>query len=461
MPRAADVVGRIIEAFLGEDPPLAVSCWDGSTWGRPDASLHAYVNSPDAIRRLLWDPNELGLGRAHVTGELDFDGSIFELLALRDQIAGRDEDVALHLTKREWLELVRDARRLGVLGLRPAPPEQEARLKGRLHSKRRDQEAISHHYDVGNDFYRLVLGPSMTYSCAFFAADDTTLDEAQALKYEHICQKLDLQPGQRLLDVGCGWGGMVLHAATHHGVRAVGVTISEEQAALARQRIHDAGLDDRVEIRLQDYRDIDDGTFDAISSIGMFEHVGIEQVQAYFTRLRELLRPEGRLLNHAISRCSGEGELPRDSFPARYVFPDGQLHEVGRTVSTMQDLGFEARDVESLREHYARTLRAWIANLEADWDRAVELVGAPRARIWRLYMAGSAIGFEGHRLNIHQVLAVHPDRSGRSGMGRTRPDTVRRMASVGSGNGHRPQGVRSDGARPSVSSEAQPRQLQR
>lgn len=430
--QVAEVVGNIIEAFLGPEPPLAVSCWDGSRWGDEQAPLQVRVNSPNAVRRLLWDPNELGLGRAHVAGELDFDGSIFELLELRDQVAGRDEDVALHLTPKEWLGLTRDAKRLGLLGRRPAPPPQEARLRGRLHSKRRDQAAISHHYDVGNEFYRHVLGPTMTYSCAFFARADTTLDEAQELKYEHICRKLGLEPGQRLLDIGCGWGGMALHAARHHGARVVGVTISRDQATLAQERVREAGLGGLVEIRLQDYRDVSDGPFDAVSSIGMFEHVGMQRVRDYLEGIQGLLRPEGRLLNHAISRCSGEGELDRDSFPARYVFPDGQLHEVGRTVSAMQDLGFECRDVESLREHYARTLRCWVANLEANWDRAVELVGAPRARIWRLYMAGSALGFEGHRLNIHQVLALRPSSEGTSGMPRTRPDTRTSFRAVGS-----------------------------
>jgi len=429
MDGAAHVVGRIVEGFLGASPPLGLHCWDGSRWGDHDAPLQVHVTSPDAIRRLLWDPDELGLARAHVAGELDFEGSIFDLLELRNHIAGRDRDVALHLRPREWARLLGDARRLGVLGRRPAPPPEEARLRGRLHSKRRDQQAISHHYDVGNDFYRLVLGPSMTYSCALFAGADTSLEDAQALKYEHICRKLGLHPGMRLLDIGCGWGGMAMHAAQHHGVRVVGITISTEQAALAQDRVRAAGLEGRVEIRLQDYRDVVDGPFDAVSSIGMFEHVGMERVQSYFERIRELLRPEGRLLNHAISRCSGEGPLERDSFPARYVFPDGQLHEVGRTVSAMQDLDFECRDVESLREHYARTLRCWVANLEERWDEAVALVGPARARVWRLYMAGSALGFEGHRLNIHQVVAVRPTPDGTSGMPRTRPDTRTRLRS--------------------------------
>ena len=425
MDGAAAVVGRVLEAYLGASPPVGVRAWDGSRWGATSAPLQVEVRSPDALRRLLWDPGELGLARAHVAGELDFDGSVFDLLDLRDRLTERDPEAGLGLTWRERAGLVRDARRLGVLGRRPEPPPEEAKLRGRRHSKRRDRTAISHHYDVGNDFYRLVLGPSMTYSCALFPEPSTTLEEAQELKYEHVCRKLGLVPGQRLLDVGCGWGGMVLHAARHHGVRATGITISEEQAVLAQERVRAAGLEDRVEVRLQDYRDVADGPYDAVSSIGMFEHVGMEQVRAYFERLLQLLRPGGRLLNHAISRCSGEGPLDPHSFPGRYVFPDGELHEVGRTVSAMQDLGLECRDVESLREHYARTLRCWVANLESEWERAVLFVGAPRARVWRLYMAGSAVAFEARRLNIHQVLAVRADADGSSGMPATRPDTLR------------------------------------
>lgn len=429
--QAAEVLGKVVSMFLGPAPPVHLRCWDGSTWGDPDSALRVVVRSPDAIRRLLWDPDELGLARAHVAGDVDFEGSVFDLLALRDLLVDRDPEASLDLRISERIELLRDALRLGVLGRRPAPPPEEARLSGRRHSVRRDRSAISHHYDVGNDFYRLVLGPSMTYSCAFFAHGDPSLEEAQALKHEHVCRKLGLGPGDRLLDVGCGWGSMAIHAAREHGAEVVGITISEEQATLATRRVREAGVEHLVTIRLQDYREVHDGPFDAISSIGMFEHVGAEQARSYFRGLRSLLRSEGRLLNHAISRCAGEGELERDSFPARYVFPDGELHEVGRTVSLLQDEGFECRDVESLREHYDRTLRCWVANLEADWDAAVGLVGEARARVWRLYMAGSALGFEHHRINVHQVLAVVPSETGSSGMPRSRPDTVRALRETG------------------------------
>lgn len=416
----AGEVARIVQAVMGPLRGVQITGWDGSSVGEPDAAVGITINSPRALRRLLWSPNELGLGRAYVAGEVELSGSIFDFLALRDQIGRIDSQDMVDLASVRWLELVGPARRLGALGLPPQPPPEEARLRGRQHTKRRDAAAISHHYDIGNDFYRLLLGPTMTYSCGYFPEPTTTLDQAQEGKYELICRKLGLRPGMRLLDVGCGWGGMLRHAATHHGVTAVGVTISAEQAGFARQRIAAAGLSDRVEVRLQDYRDIDDGPYDAISSIGMFEHVGLQQLTVYLRGLRELLRPGGRLLNHAISRPAGETGLDPDSFVARYVFPDGHLHEVGRVISALQDQGLECRDVESLREHYARTLRHWITNLERNWDRAVAVAGEPRARIWRLYLAGAALGFEANRINIHQVLVTRTTTTGHSGMPATR-----------------------------------------
>jgi cyclopropane-fatty-acyl-phospholipid synthase len=263
----------------------------------------------------------------------------------------------------------------------------------------------------------------MTYSCARFTDGSPGLEDAQAAKHELVCRKLGLheRPGMRLLDVGCGWGSMALHAATVHGAAVVGVTISEAQAELARKRVAEAGLTGRVEIRLQDYRDLGGEMFDAVCSIGMFEHVGAAQTARYFETLRALLRPQGRLLNHAISTVGGSG-LSRRSFIGRYVFPDGELIDVGEVVLAMQRAGFEVRDVESLREHYAKTLRAWLANLESGWERAVSLVGEARARIWRLYMAGSALAFDDGGISVHQVLGVVPGPGGRSGMPATRRD---------------------------------------
>jgi cyclopropane-fatty-acyl-phospholipid synthase len=271
----------------------------------------------------------------------------------------------------------------------------------------------------------MVLGPTLTYSCAYFATPDATLEDAQTDKHELICRKLRLQPGERMLDVGCGWGSLALHAAAHHDVGVVGVTLSERQAELAEKRVAEAGVADRVTIRLQDERDVHDGPYDAISSVGMFEHVGAERLAAYFGHLHALLRPQGRLLNHGIARPPGP---PRTRFAHRgfidsYVFPDGELHEVGAVISTMQRAGFEVRDVESLREHYALTLRRWVANLERNAKEAAALVGKGRYRVWRLYMAASARMFEAGRLQVHQVLAVRSE-GGRSGVPLRRADIV-------------------------------------
>ncbi len=396
-------IATLVEQMLGSDLPIGVRAYDGSVAGRSDPPATLVVRSPDAIRRIVTAPGELGFGRAYVSGDLDLEGDIFAALALRDRLPDRGLD------RKSWLGLLR---LLGVTGIRwLRPPAEEARMHGRLHSKARDAAAVSHHYDVSNAFYRMVLGPSLTYSCAVWASPDVGLDAAQAAKHELISRKLGLEPGMRLLDVGCGWGSMLLHAAQHHGVRGVGVTLSRRQAELASKRIAEAGLADRIEVRVQDYRDVDDGPYDAISSVGMFEHVGLSQLRVYFDRLYALLIPGGRLLNHGISRPN-DGSKPRISprgFIARYVFPDGELHEVGSVVTTLQGSGFEARHMESLREHYALTLRAWVANLERNWDAAVAEVGAPRARVWRLYMAGSALNFESNHNQVHQVLAVKPD----------------------------------------------------
>jgi cyclopropane-fatty-acyl-phospholipid synthase len=407
--RIADFVAEL----LGADLPIRIDCYDGSSVGPAGARTRLVVRSPDALSYLLTAPGELGFGRAYVSGALALDGDIFEALELRERLP----NVEVHA--RMLLDVALLA---GWRGLRRPPiPAEEARLHGLRHTQKRDAAAIAHHYDVSNEFYELVLGPSMTYSCAVWEADTTSLTVAQNNKYELICRKLALEPGMRLLDVGCGWGGMVRYAAEHYGVRAVGVTLSRQQADFAIDATKAAGLDDRVEIRVQDYREVTDGPYDAISSIGMFEHVGLARLDEYFGRLYALLRPEGRLLNHGISRRpGGRARFRRKGFIDRYVFPDGELHEIGVVVSRVQRAAFEVRHVESLREHYALTLRHWVANLEANWNDAIALVGEPRARVWRLYMAASAVNFEAERNEIHQTLAVRPA-AGRSGMPR-RPD---------------------------------------
>jgi cyclopropane-fatty-acyl-phospholipid synthase len=264
----------------------------------------------------------------------------------------------------------------------------------------------------------MVLGPSLTYSCAVFESTVDSLERAQENKHELICTKLDLKPGMRLLDVGCGWGGMVLHAVENHDVTAVGVTISQNQADLARKRVAEEGLTGRIDIRVQDYRDVSDGPFDAISSIGMFEHVGLRRLEQYFAKMADLLTPGGRIVNHAISRTETRRRriVHRRNFVERYVFPDGELHEVGSIVTALQNAGLEVRHVENLREHYSLTLRRWVTNLEENWESAVNEVGEARARIWRLYMAASAVNFEDNHLHVDQVVAIKTPPSGSASM---------------------------------------------
>ncbi|MEU6119995.1 cyclopropane-fatty-acyl-phospholipid synthase family protein [Streptomyces sp. NPDC047117] len=427
----ADAAGRLTklaEEVLGAPLPVRIRAWDHSESGPPGAPALVFRNRR-ALRHLLFKPGELGLARAWVAGDLDVDGDLYAALdGLAEMIWERDPDedakpqraaVLRALARPEIRSAARELLSLAGAPIPPRPPAEEApKSHGPLHTLRRDKQAISHHYDVGNDFYELVLGPSMVYSCAYWESPDATLEEAQRDKLDLICRKLNLQEGERLLDVGCGWGSMVLHAAQHYGVSAVGVTLSEEQAAYARKRVAEAGLTDRVEIRVQDYRLVKDGPYDAISSIGMAEHVGRARYAEYAADLYGLLKPGGRLLNHQIGRrpMADEDSYHVDEFIDRYVFPDGELAPVGRTVTQLEDAGFEVRDVEAIREHYALTLRQWVTNLERHWDRAVRATTPGRARVWRLYMAASALSFERNRIGVNQVLAVRTPEGGDSGM---------------------------------------------
>jgi cyclopropane-fatty-acyl-phospholipid synthase len=403
-------IASLVQGLLGSDPPVAVVAYDGTRLGPSDAPATVVVRSPDSLRRIVTGRGELGIARAYVAGDIDIEGDIFAALQL---LRERLPEVSLSFAQK-----LQAARLVGLSGLRPLPPPpEEARLSGRRFTRRRSSDALAHHYDIPDEFFALFLGRTMAYTCAVFEDETDSLDQAQANKYELICRKLDLQPGMRLLDVGCGWGGMLVHSAERHGVHALGVSLSARQVEWARTAAVEAGVGDRVEVRQQDYRDIDDGPYDAISTMGVFEHVGLHGGNEFFTTLHRLLRPGGKLLNHAISQppfC--DGAPARNGFIQRYVFPDSELQEVGHTVSAIQEAGFEVRHLESLREHYALTLRHWVKNLEQNWDAATAVVGAGRARVWRLYMAAFGLNFVANDTQIHQILAVRPDDNGASGI---------------------------------------------
>ena len=411
----------VFTTFFDDDVPVAFRAFDGSSAGPRDPVATLEVRSPDAVRHLMFARGELGLARAYVSGGVEVHGdmhtTIAELLAhARSGVSPR--------------HLLRALPALGGGALRPPPPppreEMPPRWKRGLlrHSKRRDAVAIAHHYDVSNRFYRLLLGPSMTYSCALFSSPQWSLDQAQEAKLDIVCRKLDLKPGDRLLDVGAGWGALVMHAALHYGVSALGVTLSRKQAWWAEDAIQKAGLRDRAEVRFLDWRDLRERHFDAISSVGAMEHFGRAQLASHFSAMTNLLNPGGRMLNHCITRPTNGGRDRAGPFIDRYVFPDGELLGPADIIGAMHDNGLEARHAESLREHYGMTLREWCANLERNWDDVVAEVGDRRARIWRLYMAYSRLGFDLNRIQVHQMLGVRTGADGASGMP-LRPDWER------------------------------------
>jgi len=413
-------LAKVFEQIAGPDAPVEFRAYDGSEAGVAGAPVRITVRSPVALSYIAQAPGWLGLARAYVSGHLDLDGDMYTALARMTQ------------AQRASLDLTERLRILGELGgpkllfPRVPPPPQEVRIRrrwlgGQRHSKRRDASAISHHYDVSNTFYEWVLGPSMAYTCACYPDEDATLEQAQAYKHELVARKLALRPGMRLLDVGCGWGGMVRHAAREHGVKALGVTLSKQQAVWAQQAIEREGLSDLAEVRHLDYRDVPETEFDAVSSIGLTEHIGKAQLPAYFSFLHSKLKPGARLLNHCITRPDDSEPARAGSFINRYVFPDGELEGPGYLASRMNDAGFEIRHEENLREHYALTLAGWCANLDAHWDEAVAEVGQGTARVWRLYMAGCRLGFERNVVALHQILGVRLEADGRSGMP-LRPD---------------------------------------
>jgi cyclopropane-fatty-acyl-phospholipid synthase len=382
-----------------------VEAYDGSTAGDPAADVVLAVKSPRALSHLVSAPGELGLVRAYVSGELDLQAPNHYLaLKALSRVTMAD------LTLPDRLRVLRDLGAQALHWVEPPPQEVGAKryLSGlRAHTKSRDAAAISHHYDVSNAFYSWVLGPSMAYTCAVYPSAEATLEEAQFHKFDLVCRKLGLRPGMRLLDVGCGWGGMAMHAAEHYGVDVVAVTLSRQQAEWGRKAAAQRGLTERVDIRYSDYRDVRESGFDAVSSIGLTEHIGIANIPAYARFLAGKLVPHGRLLNHCITRPDDHSKaIAKRGFIARYVFPDGELPGVGKVIRELQAAGLEVRHEENLREHYAMTLAGWCENLDAHWDEALAEVGPGTARVWALYLAGSRLGFERNDIQLHQVLAV-------------------------------------------------------
>ncbi|TMR90478.1 SAM-dependent methyltransferase [Nonomuraea basaltis] len=408
-------LATIFEKIVGTDANVAFMAYDGSKAGPDGADLALEVKSPIAVAYMAQAPGELGLARAYIAGHIDVHGDLYTLLDRMWNITTND------LRTSEKLAAVRSLGLKPLLMRVPAPP-QEIRQStlaklGSRHAKQRDAEAIHHHYDVSNRFYEWVLGPSMAYTCAVYPSGESTLEEAQYAKFDLVARKLDLKPGMRLLDVGCGWGGMAMHAAEHYGVEVLGVTLSKQQAEWAQKAIADAGLQDLAEVRHMDYRDVKETGFDAVSSIGLTEHIGKANVPSYFEFLYSKLKPGGRLLNHCITRPTGkEKTFNKGGFINKYVFPDGELESVGWLIRQMEDIGFEIRHEENLREHYAKTLRHWCDNLDANWEDAVQEVGMGTARVWALYMAGCIVGFERNKVQLHQVLGVKLDQNGLSGI---------------------------------------------
>ncbi len=401
--RIAPALEQIADGALALRP-FTCTLWDGSELPATAAStgppLHLFVRGPRALAYMLHAPNQLGLARAWVAGDLELDGDLEQLLRACAGYAS----IRLGAADRARVALL--ARSLGVFPRHaPEPPAAEARLEGPRNSPRRDRAAIGHHYEPPIDFYRLLLGASMVDSYGYYASDRDTIEEAQERKLDLVCRKLALQPGERFLDVGCGWGTLLLHAARRFGVQAVGITLSEAQAAEVRRRVRDAGLEYEVEVRVADYREVDDGPFDKIASVGMYEHVGPDQLATYAAKLQSLLLPGGIVLNHGVTRLR-PGSRGDSSFVNRYVYPDAELHPVSSVLAAFEEAGLEIRDVEALREHASLTLRAWKRNLTRHRAAAVAAAGSERERVWRLYLAGATLAFERGELGVFQTVAT-------------------------------------------------------
>jgi cyclopropane-fatty-acyl-phospholipid synthase len=401
---------------------FAVRLWDGSQWpaetGSPRFTL--ILNHPDALRCMLQNSgSDLAISESYIRGDLDLEGDLEAAMPLATYLTGR------HWPISTMLQIGLNLFHLSANGRSGRNGQTPAKLFGELHSVERDRQAVTYHYDVSNDFYALWLDQQMIYSCAYFETTDDDLDTAQERKLDYLCRKLRLRSGERLLDIGCGWGGLIIHAAQHYDVEALGITLSENQAKLANERIARANLQDRCRVELRDYRDLNEtGGFDKLVSVGMFEHVGEIRLPLYFRHAWHLLRPGGVFLNHGIALRASERWPKGPTFLTRYVFPDGHLVPINATLRYAEEAGFEVRDLESLREHYAITLRHWARRLELHRDEALQVVDQPTYRVWKLFLRGSANGFAAGALNVYQALLLRPD-EGRSGLPLTRNDWYR------------------------------------
>ncbi len=414
---AGGVAARLasaLEPFVGGDLPVRLRAWDGSEAGPVEAPL-VELRSRDAVRRLMWHPGELGAAQAYVTGEIEVHHDLDDALTHVWSVAQERRLTGVRPTPGAFARALRTAADLGAIGRPPAPPASQARVRGRLHSKLRDRQAISHHYDLSNEFYSLVLEPQMAYSSGYWRSDDDsyTLEDAQRDKLDLVCQKVGLKPGMRFLDVGCGWGSLSLHAAEHFGAEVTGVTIAAEQKRFIDERIKERGLEGRVQIRLQDYREIpevaDGRGFDAVGSLEMGEHVGEQNYGAYAQVLHDAVKPGGRVLIQQMSRAGGrKGHPGGGPFIESFIAPDMHMRPVGETVAFLERAGLEVRDVHTMREHYVRTVDGWLRNFEANSKRLTELVGEEVVRVWRLYLVGGAMAFRDGRMGVDQILMVRP-----------------------------------------------------
>ena len=399
----------IFALVAGNDSNVEFIAYDGSRAGRPHSDVRIELRNPRAVSYFASSPGQLGLARAYVAGDVEIVGDVYTALSRLWDVRKPQVSMA------DKAKIVRELAPFAIK--RPEPPQEEARVTRRQHTRKRDAEVISHHYDVSNTFYEWVLGPSMAYTCAVYPTLDASLEQAQEEKFDLVCRKLDLKPGMRVLDIGCGWGGFSIHAAKHYGVTTIGATLSQQQAEYGQRRIEALGLSDQAQIRFSDYRAVQESGFDAVASIGLTEHIGSKNYPSYFSFIRTRLKPGGRLLNHCITRSDTKQRTQNiNGFINRYVFPDGELVPVSQITEAIEQEQLELQHTENLREHYAMTLRDWCQNLEDHWDEAVAEVGPGKARVWRLYMAASRVGFDRNVIQLHQVLATRTDNEGDSGM---------------------------------------------